>query len=153
MVKDESTQVNLPPMTASRALNNRGYVSAVKRTAVLAAATKLDYTVNQAARALAGGAPFKIALLYSNPSASFFSEFLLGSLEEAGLHHAQLVTRCGAPRSARRIALELRDTGVSGVVLPPPRFLLRIVVISKCRAMSPSAVSMTANLPARLGLN
>ncbi len=120
-IVDVAHRAGVAPMTASRALNNRGYVSAAKRAAVLAAAAHLRYAPNEAARALAGGAPLRIALLYSNPSASFFSEFLLGSLEEAARHHVQLVvSRCSDPAKARAIARELQSTGVGGVVLPPP---------------------------------
>ena len=88
-------------MTVSRVIRGFSNVRQETRDAVQAAVTKLRYTPNLAARILAGDEQLRIGLVYSNPSAAFLSELLVGSLEETRLAHAQLVVhKCnaGAPK-------------------------------------------------------
>ena len=69
-----------------------------RASAVNAAIAALNYVPNQAARRLAGSQPIRIGVLYSNPSAGYLSEFLVGVLEQA----SRRATSSSWSRSARR---------------------------------------------------
>ncbi len=45
----------------------------------------LRYSPNLAARSLASADAMHLGILYSNPSAAYLSEFLLGSLEQSSI--------------------------------------------------------------------
>ena len=63
----------------------------------------------------------RIGLIYSNPSAAYLSEFLLGSLEQSSLSGCQLVIeQCGGVESEREAIQRLAKGGVNGVILPAP---------------------------------
>ena len=110
-------------MTVSRVVNGERNVRETTREAVLAAVKDLRYAPNPAARSLAGAQNARIGLLYSNPSAAYLSEFLLGALDESSRKSAQLllekceVTSAAGERAAVR---RLIEGGVAGVILPPP---------------------------------
>jgi len=110
-------------MTVSRVVNGERNVRETTRETVLAAVKDLRYAPNPAARSLAGAQNARIGLLYSNPSAAYLSEFLLGALDESTRKSAQLmlekceVSSAAAERAAVRRLLE---GGVTGVILPPP---------------------------------
>ena len=73
-----------------------------------------------AAEALIANA-VRIGLLYSNPSAAYLSEFLVGSLEQSSLSGCQLVIeKCDGPNTERAAIEKLVRTGADGVILPPP---------------------------------
>ncbi len=109
------------PMTVSRVINGESNVRQETREAVQAAIAKLKYSPNLAARTLAGAEQVRIGMLYSNPSAAFLSEFLVGSLEQARLSHVQLVVeKCDADQHEDEVVRELLATGVDGIILPPP---------------------------------
>ena len=78
-------------MTVSRVVNGERNVREATREAVLAAVKDLKYAPNPAARSLAGAEAVRIGLLYTNPSAAYLSEFLLGALDEASRKSAQLM--------------------------------------------------------------
>ena len=82
-IADVAAYAGFAPMTVSRVINGENNVRQETREAVQAAIAKLKYSPNLAARTLAGAEQVRIALLYSNPSAAFLSEFLVGSLEQA----------------------------------------------------------------------
>lgn len=108
-------------MTVSRVINGESNVRQETREAVQAAIAKLKYSPNLAARTLAGAEQLRIALLYSNPSSAYLSEFLLGSLEQARLSHVQLVVeKCDARQHEGEVVRQLLASGVDGIVLPPP---------------------------------
>ena len=108
-------------MTVSRVINGENNVRQETREAVQAAIAKLKYSPNLAARTLAGAEQIRIGLLYSNPSAAYLSEFLVGSLEQARLSHVQLVVeKCDSKEHEDEVARELLATGVDGIILPPP---------------------------------
>ena len=73
-------------MTVSRVINGESNVRDTTRELVMEAVRALNYRPNPAARVLAGARDVRIALIYSNPSASYLSEMLVGALD-AGLHH------------------------------------------------------------------
>jgi LacI family transcriptional regulator len=120
-IADVAAYVGFAPMTVSRVINGESNVRQETREAVQAAIAKLKYSPNLAARTLAGAEQVRIGLLYSNPSAAYLSEFLVGSLEQARLSHVQLVVeKCDAKQHEEEVVQELLGSGVDGIILPPP---------------------------------
>jgi LacI family transcriptional regulator len=119
-IADVARTAGVSPMTVSRVINDPEAVAEGRRRLVLQAIEALHYSPNPAARALAGGKPVRLALLYDNPSTAYLSTFLLGSLEAAQRQHAQLtVIKCQSGAEKKAVA-ELLGTGAQGVLLPPP---------------------------------
>ena len=109
------------PMTVSRVINGAASVREGTRRRVNEAIAALNYVPNQSAQRLAGSEPVRIGVLYSNPSAAYLSEFLVGLLDQASLGHAQLVVeKCEVDGSEAARARELLASGVHGLILPPP---------------------------------
>jgi LacI family transcriptional regulator len=76
-----------------------------------------------AARSLAAGDPTHIGLLYSNPSAAYLSQFLVGALDGARAAGAHLVIEaCEGEGDAdqSQAARHIATADVDGVILPPP---------------------------------
>jgi LacI family transcriptional regulator len=120
-IADVAAYAGFAPMTVSRVINGENNVRQETREAVQAAIAKLKYSPNLAARTLAGAEQIRIGLLYSNPSAAYLSEFLVGGLEQARLSHVQLVVeKCDSKQHEDEVARELLATGVDGIILPPP---------------------------------
>src|SRR6201996_6196359 len=120
-IADVAAYVGFAPMTVSRVINGESNVRPETRQAVEAAIAKLKYSPNLAARTLAGAEQVRIGMIYSNPSAAFLSEFLVGSLEQARRSHVQLVVeKCDADQNEDEVVRELLATGVDGIILPPP---------------------------------
>jgi LacI family transcriptional regulator len=120
-IADVAAYAGFAPMTVSRVINGESNVRQETREAVEAAIAKLRYSPNLAARTLAGAEQVRIGLLYSNPSAAYLSEFLVGSLEQARLSHVQLVVeKCDSKQHEDEVVRELLATGVDGIILPPP---------------------------------
>src|SRR5690349_542485 len=109
-------------MTVSRVINGESNVRDTTREIVMEAVRALNYRPNPAARVLAGARDIRIALIYSNPSASYLSEMLVGALDGSHRAAAQLVLdrwddlKPGAERAAAKKLSE----GITGVILPPP---------------------------------
>jgi LacI family transcriptional regulator len=121
-IHDVAHRAGVSPMTVSRVVNGAENVRESTRAAVEAAVRELNYAPNQAARSLAGNRSARVGLLYSNPSASYLSEFLVGALDEASRKSAQvLLEKCDIATAAQIAAVRrLVDGGVDGVLLPPP---------------------------------
>jgi len=120
-IADVAAYAGFAPMTVSRVINGENNVRQETREAVQAAIAKLKYSPNLAARTLAGAEQVRIGMLYSNPSAAFLSEFLVGSLEQAHLSHVQLVVeKCDVDQHEDDVVRGLLATGVDGIILPPP---------------------------------
>jgi LacI family transcriptional regulator len=120
-IADVAAYAGFAPMTVSRVINGENHVRQETREAVQAAIAKLKYSPNLAARTLAGAEQVRIGLLYSNPSAAYLSEFLVGSLEQARLSHVQLVVeKCDSKQDEEAVVQELLASGVDGIILPPP---------------------------------
>ena len=114
-ISDVARLAGVSPMTVSRVINGTSNVRAATRDAVTHAIATLNYAPNPAARSLAGAGQVRIGLLYSNPSAGFLSEFLLGSLEHAplGCFVGLRTYACLAARAATVSAGGWRDGGGS----------------------------------------
>jgi len=120
-ITDVARKAGVSPMTVSRVLNGEGNVRPTTRDVVNEAIAALNYSPNPAARSLAGAAPVRIGLLYSNPSAAYLSEFLVGSLDYASRANIQIVVeKCDGLEQAEEAAARLLRGGIEGIVLPPP---------------------------------
>jgi LacI family transcriptional regulator len=120
-IADVAREAGVSAMTVSRVINGESNVRAETREAVNEAVVRLNYAPNPAARSLAGAGQLRIALLYSNPSAGFLSEYLVGSLEQASRADAQLIVeKCDIGDHELEVTQHLIDRGIDGIVLPPP---------------------------------
>lgn len=121
-IKDVAAKAGVSPMTVSRVINGKSGVGAVTRTVVQDAIRALGYTPNVAARSLVTSAEPKIGVIYSNPSAAFMSDFLIGVFEEASARGVRLVLLKGEggkpPAEAQLKALAA--SGVGGFIVTPP---------------------------------
>lgn len=117
---DVARLAGVSAMTVSRVINGRASVSAATRGKVEAAIAALRYQPNLAARAARTGT-LRIGLLYSNPSAAYLSEFLVGAMEQCSQSGGQLLLeRCGDLASQRAAIKKLVAAGVDGILVPPP---------------------------------
>jgi LacI family transcriptional regulator len=120
-ISDVAATAGVSPMTVSRVINGEANVRAATRDLVNAAIQKLGYAPNRAARSLAGAEELRIGLLYSNPSAAYLSEFLVGGLDQASRGNIQLmVEQCEPDAQDLKAAEHLVRIGIDGVILPPP---------------------------------
>lgn len=110
-------------MTVSRVMNGGENVRERTRERVLEAIKQLRYSPNTAARSLAAGEATHIGLLYSNPSAAYLSQFLVGALDSARKAGCHLVIEaCEFEDDAEQseAAKRFAEADVEGVILPPP---------------------------------
>ena len=120
-ISDVARCAGVSPMTVSRVINGASNVRPTTRDAVNAAIAALNYAPNPAARNLGGAGQIRIGLLYSNPSAGFLSEFLLGSLDQARRSDVQIIVeKCQLGEHEIEVTRHLIDGGIDGIVLPPP---------------------------------
>ena len=118
---DVAAAAGVSAMTVSRAVNGDGRVAGETLARVMAAVAALGYVPNQAARSLAGGRQCRVALLHSNPSAAYLSEFLMGSMAEASRLDAQLVVEhCCDNAEPDALTRRLLARRIDAVLLPPP---------------------------------
>jgi LacI family transcriptional regulator len=90
---------------------------------VLETIERLNYSPNTAARNLAAGEATHIGLLYSNPSAAYLSQFLVGALgaaREAGCH--LVIEPCESQDEIEQgdVGRRFANAEAEGVILPPP---------------------------------
>lgn len=138
-------------MTVSRVINAKSNVREETREAVQTAIAKLNFAPNGAARRLAGAAQLRIGLLYSNPSEAYLSAFLLGSLEQASRSDIQLVVQnVDGDSEEREVAQRLLDSGVDGIILPPPLCDAQPVLDLLTEAKVPAVVVATARRSGKL---
>ena len=148
-IADVAALAGVSTMTVSRVINAEGNVRAATREAVNAAIAQLNYAPNPAARSLAGAAQLRLGLLYSNPSAAYLSEFLVGSLDQSGRSDIQLVVqKCEIGDHEREVAEQMIRGGIDGVILPPPLCDSPIVLEALIAAKVPTVVVATGCPPA-----
>jgi LacI family transcriptional regulator len=121
-IHEVARHASVSPMTVSRVINGESNVRDTTREIVMEAVRTLNYRPNPAARVLAGARDIRIALIYSNPSASYLSEMLVGALDGSHRAAAQLVLERwdNLKPAAEKAAAQKLSEGVTGVILPPP---------------------------------
>ncbi|WNO52362.1 LacI family DNA-binding transcriptional regulator [Stakelama saccharophila] len=152
-ISDVAKLAGVSPMTVSRVINADSNVRETTREAVNEAIARLNYSPNPAARSLAGAGQRRVALLYSNPSAAYLSEFLVGSLDQASRSDVQLIVeKCDIGDHEIEVAEHLIKTGIDGMILPSPLCdspdLLQILIDEKVPAVSVGAGRPVAELHA-----
>ena len=148
-ISDVARRAGVSPMTVSRVVNGENSVRPETRKAVEAAIAALNYAPNLAARSLAGAEQIKVGLLYSNPSAAYLSEFLVGGLEQASRANVQFVVeKCDAGRHEVEAAQHLIAGGIDGVILPPPLCDSAAVIAVLAASGTPVVVVATGRPPA-----
>ena len=144
---DVAKLAGVSAMTVSRVMNGKGLVRESTRRKVAEAVAALNYTPNQEARNLAGSKPIRVGFLYSNPSAAYLSEFLVGLLSQSGLNNVQLfVEKCDAGEHEAEQARRLVENGLDGIILPPPLCDSEDVLAAIAEANIP-AVVVACGLP------
>ncbi|URI15626.1 LacI family DNA-binding transcriptional regulator [Brevundimonas albigilva] len=146
-IDDVARHAGVSPMTVSRVINGERNVRDATRLRVTEAIRELGYAPNQAARSLASAQTLKIGLLYSNPSAAYLSEFLLGGLDQCSRAGAQLVVEKCEPEAGETVAIErMLTAGVDGVLLPPP-LCDSALVVDRLEAAGLPAVAVASGEP------
>ena len=131
-------------MTVSRVVNAEKNVHPATRELVLSIVRELNYAPNLAARSLAKADDVRIGVIYSNPSAAYLSEFLVGALDESTSRGAQLLlvkSRGSEPAAAEEAVQRLIDSGVTGAVLTSP-LAESLIVAEKLRAAGMPSVGV-----------
>jgi len=147
-IHDVARYAGVSPMTVSRVINGEKNVRDSTRQAVNAAIRHLNYAPNPAARSLAGADLVRIGLLYSNPSAAYLSEFLVGSLDQCSRANIQLIVeKCDEP-GAQAAATRLVGSGIDGIILPPPLCDVAEVIRALAEANVPAVAVATGKPPA-----
>ena len=122
-IEDVARAAGVSAMTVSRVINKEKNVRDKTRDRVLKAIKELKYSPNMAARSLAAGEATHIGLLYSNPSAAYLSQFLVGALDgarKAGIHLGIEACEGEDEASHAEAAKYIAAADVEGVILPPP---------------------------------
>lgn len=117
---DVAREAGVSPMTVSRVVNSGPGVREETRDRVQSAIKSLKYVPNQAARRLVGSQLIRLEVLYSNPSAGYLSEFLVGLINEASLSHVQLVVERSEGVSPGKGAAAFLASGIDAVIIAPP---------------------------------
>ncbi|MBB5710797.1 LacI family DNA-binding transcriptional regulator [Sphingomonas xinjiangensis] len=154
-VQDVARAAGVSAMTVSRVVNGGTNVRESTREAVLQAIAQLNYSPNSAARSLAAGDAVQIGLLYSNPSAAYLSQFLIGALaaaRRAGCHLVLEVCEGETPEEQAEATRQFAATSVGGVILPPP-LSESAAVRDELEAADIAWVSVAMGLPGEGGLN
>jgi LacI family transcriptional regulator len=141
-IRDVAARAGVSPMTVSRVINSEGNVRAETRALVTQAIKELNYSPSIAARSLAGSEPYRIGLLYDNPSTGYMSEFLIGTLDESSRTGAQvLIEKCPESELTGATLAKLLKAGVDGLILPPP-LCEATQVLTKIRDSGTAAVAV-----------
>jgi LacI family transcriptional regulator len=121
-INEVASLAKVSPMTVSRVVNGNSNVREATRERVMRAVRELGYVPNLAASSLAAAQGTRIALIYTNPSAAYLSELLVGALRGTARTAVQLVidTWDGLDAKSQRAAAAALAKRVAGVILPPP---------------------------------
>ncbi|NJM50844.1 MAG: LacI family transcriptional regulator [Sphingomonadales bacterium] len=116
---DVAREAGVSLKTVSRVLNKESYVREETKTAVLDAAARLDYKLNQAARTLRAGTTQIVALLVNNPSRSYLENVHFGALAKCHELSMQLVLdEC--PNGVSDVRRILKSLSPVGLIVTPP---------------------------------
>jgi LacI family transcriptional regulator len=122
-IKDVSLAAGVSIKTVSRVINNERYVRPATRARVEEAMAALGFHPSQAARALAGGKSFQIALVCSNPG-PYYLHGLIGGLRgrcaEQGVRLIVHAYEIEADELGADVLTFFRQMGFDGAILTPP---------------------------------
>ena len=150
-ITDVALHAGVSPMTVSRVINGEQVVRAATREKVETAIAALNYAPSAAARSLAGGDELRIGLLYSNPSSSYLSEFLVGSLDQASRSSVDLVVeKWDEETSIKAVVDHLLRGRIDGVILPPPLCDFTDLVDALAAVDIPAVAVATGRRPSNL---
>lgn len=122
-IKDVSRAAGVSIKTVSRVINNERYVRPATRARVEEAMADLGFQPSQAARALAGGRSFQIALVCSNPGAYFLHGLIGGLRGRCAAEGVRLIVHAydvEAGELGADVLTFFRQMGLDGAVLTPP---------------------------------
>lgn len=125
-IEDISRYTGLSRGTVSRALNDRPDISSQTKELVLEACRKLNYVPSPAARSLATGRSYAVAVLVDDLRSSFGSTFLRGVIERASpnryaVHVAEIGSDAGqATTRLRSLGYERIDSVLIAGALSGP---------------------------------
>lgn len=120
-IEDISRDTGLSRGTVSRALNDRPDISTQTKQRVLEACRKLNYVPSHAARSLATGQNYAVAVLVDDLRSAFAASYLRGVINRADeAHYAVHVIETGAnpsPERLRSFSSERIDGALNAVSL------------------------------------
>ena len=122
-IKDVSEAAGVSIKTVSRVINNERYVRAATRKRVEEAMAALGFQPSQAARALAGGRSFQIALVCNNPGPYYLHGLIGGLRERCATEGVRLIVHAyemEADVLGADVLKFFRQMGFDGAVLTPP---------------------------------
>ncbi|MFD1611105.1 LacI family DNA-binding transcriptional regulator [Sphingomonas tabacisoli] len=122
-IKDVSQAAGVSIKTVSRVINNERYVRPATRARVEEAMAALGFQPSQAARALAGGRSFQIALVCSNPGPYYLHGLIGGLRGRCAAEGVRLIVHAYETETDELGADVLgffRQMGFDGAILTPP---------------------------------
>ena len=122
-IKDVSREAGVSIKTVSRVLNNERYVGAATREKVEAAVAALDFRPSAAARSLAGGRSYQIALICDNPSPFYVYDMQSGIRDRCAESGVRMIAQPydrEADTLLEDVAGLVDTTHIDGLILTPP---------------------------------
>jgi LacI family transcriptional regulator len=122
-IKDVSQAAGVSIKTVSRVINHERYVRPATRERVEKAMAALGFQPSQAARALAGGRSFQIALVCSNPGPYYLHGLIAGLRGRCADQGVRLIVHAyetEAEELGEDVLTFFRQMGFDGAILTPP---------------------------------
>ena len=122
-IKDVSQAAGVSIKTVSRVINNERYVRPATRARVEEAMAALGFQPSQAARALASGRSFQVALVCSNPGPYYLHGLIAGLRGRCAAEGVRLIVHAyevEADKLGADVLTFFRQMGFDGAILTPP---------------------------------